>query len=98
MTLGEQGAWIADGGITTKIPAYRVAALDTTGAGDAFSAALAVALGEGVDLSQAVRRACAAGALSVQVLGTVRSYATRSELETFMADAPGTVAESGEIK
>lgn len=95
LTLGEYGAWIADEGHTTEVPAYQVTAQDTTGAGDAFSAALAVALAEGAGMAAAVRLACAAGALSVQVLGTVSSYATRVELETFMANAAGNAAASG---
>ncbi len=87
LTLGEQGAWIADDAGGRAVPAYRVEAVDTTGAGDAFSAALAVALAEGEPLDAAVRFACAAGAYCVRSLGTVPSYATRQELERFIEGA-----------
>jgi ribokinase len=84
LTLGEQGAWIIGEQGERAVPAYDVEAVDTTGAGDAFSAALAVALAEGAALDEAAAFACAAGAFSVQSLGTVPSYATRSQLEKFM--------------
>lgn len=84
LTLGEQGAWIAHGAAAHAVHAYEVEAVDTTGAGDAFSAALAVALAEGRSLDAAVRFACAAGAYCVRSLGTVPSYATREELTQFI--------------
>jgi ribokinase len=66
------------------VPAYAVDAVDTTGAGDAFSAALAVALAEGHGLNTAVTFACAAGAYSVRSSGTVPSYGTRAQIEALM--------------
>jgi ribokinase len=83
--VGEHGAWMAAEGETRRVPACEVTAVDTTGAGDAFSAALAVALAEGQSLDRAVAFACAAGGFCVQSLGTVPSYATRSQLEDFIA-------------
>jgi ribokinase len=59
--------------------------VDTTAAGDAFSAALAVCLAEGQGLEQAVRTANAAGALAVTRAGAQPSMPTRAELETFLA-------------
>lgn len=85
VTVGEQGAWIVDGAPPRLTPAYAVEAVDTTGAGDAFSAALAVALAEGAELDAAAAFACAAGAYAVQSLGTVPSYATRSQLASFVS-------------
>jgi ribokinase len=88
VTVGERGAWIIGGTASpVAIPTYEVGALDTTGAGDAFSAALAVALGEGAHLADAVSFACAAGAYSVQSLGTVPSYPTRVQLSAFLETA-----------
>jgi ribokinase len=84
LTIGEQGAWIAAEWGAKLVPAFEVTAIDTTGAGDAFSAALGVALAEGSGLAEAVRFACAAGAFSVQSLGTVPSYATRDQLAAFL--------------
>ena len=46
----------------TSVPGFRVASVDSVGAGDAFVAALAVALAAGVGPADAVRAACAAGA------------------------------------
>ena len=54
---------------TTHIRAIPVEAVDTTGAGDAFSGALATTLANGDDLSEAVTFAVAAGAAAVTVLG-----------------------------
>jgi ribokinase len=62
ITLGAAGAVLAGPEGTTAVPGFRVAAVDTVGAGDAFVGALAVALGSGVDPAGAVRAACAAGA------------------------------------
>lgn len=84
VTVGESGAWIVSGDSSAEaISSYHVNALDTTGAGDAFSAALAVALGEGSNLVDAAAFACGAGAYSVQSLGTVPSYPSRRELAEF---------------
>jgi ribokinase len=85
LTLGERGALITDECGMCNIAACHVEPVDTTGAGDAFSAALAVALAEGSGLQDAAAFACAAGAYSTLSLGTVPSYATRSELKAFTA-------------
>ncbi|MDB5076547.1 MAG: ribokinase [Chloroflexi bacterium] len=84
LTVGEQGAWIGDDQGLRQIPAVKVDAVDTTGAGDAFSAALAVALAQGTALDDAVRYGCAAGSYSVCSAGTVPSYPTRAELAAFL--------------
>ena len=55
--------------------------VDTTGAGDAFCAAFAVALAEGADELEAVRWGCAAGAHMVEHEGVVPGLPTRAELE-----------------
>lgn len=85
LTLGERGVLIIDGGEPRAIPASRVDSVDTTGAGDAFNAGLAVALAGGASLDEAVVLGCAAGAYSVRREGTVASYATRAELDAFEA-------------
>ena len=65
VTVGAAGAVLARGrgaeGVT-GVPGFRVASVDSVGAGDAFVAALAVALAGGVGPADAVRAACAAGA------------------------------------
>ena len=59
--------------------------VDTTGAGDAFTAGLTLALAEGHSLDQAVRFANAAGAITVTRLGTMAAMPTRSEIDALLA-------------
>jgi sugar/nucleoside kinase (ribokinase family) len=65
-------------------PGYRVEALDTTGAGDAFRAGLAVEIAAGRGLDDAVRFANACGALACTVAGAEPSMPTRTAVEAFM--------------
>jgi ribokinase len=81
VTLGDEGATL-DGDI---LPAFPARPVDTTGAGDAFCAAFAVALAEGSSDAEAVRWGCAAGAHMVEREGVVPGLATRSELEKRLA-------------
>jgi ribokinase len=62
ITLGAAGAVLARSAVTAAIGGFSVPAVDTVGAGDAFVGALAVALAAGLDPTEAVRAACAAGA------------------------------------
>ncbi len=62
VTLGAAGAVLAGPSGTAAVPGFRVRAVDTVGAGDAFVGALAVALASGLDPAAAVTAACAAGA------------------------------------
>jgi ribokinase len=80
--MGDAGALLVDGDRPSFWPAVRVAAVDTTGAGDAFNAALAVALSEGRSLTEAGRWAVAAGALCVSRAGAQPSMPARQEVET----------------
>jgi ribokinase len=84
VTLGEQGALAADRQTVEHFPAMPVAAVDTSGAGDAFIGGLAVFLAEDLPLREAVRRANAVAALSVTCLGTQAAVPTRGELEAFL--------------
>jgi len=77
LTLGEQGAEI--GG--ERVPAFPAMTVDTTGAGDAFTAAFAVALAEGLSDLDAVRWGCAAGAHMVEHPGVIPGLPTRAQLE-----------------
>jgi ribokinase len=83
LTHGDDGAWYRDGGEPTHQPGFKVEAVDTTGAGDTFNAALAVFLQEG--LPQAVRKACAAAALSVTRLGAQGGMPRLAELDAWLA-------------
>lgn len=66
------------------VEGYAVPVVDTTGAGDAFTAGLALALAERRSLSDAVRFANAAGAVAVTRLGAMASMPTRAEIETLL--------------
>lgn len=83
LKLGERGAYVAAGAVRLTVPGIAVEAVDTTAAGDAFAAALAVALAEGCDLLAAVRFANTAAALSVTRLGAQPSMPRRDEVEAF---------------
>ena len=89
VTLGPQGSYYATGAGGEFVPAFQVDAVDSVGAGDAFNGALAAALGEGHDLSQAVRIASAAGALSVTRSGAQDSMPFRSEVYALLNSAGG---------
>jgi len=78
--MGSRGAFYSDGNESQFFPAYKVNAVDTTAAGDAFNGALACALDEGHSMSDALRWAMAAGALSTTRPGAQPSMATRSEV------------------
>jgi ribokinase len=70
ITLGAQGALAAGSWGWVRVPAFDVQVVDTTAAGDAFNAGLSVALGQGNSaLDQAVRYACACGALAATKRG-----------------------------
>lgn len=82
LTLGSRGVWYGDrDGTSQAVAAYAVQAVDTTAAGDAFTGALAVAWGEGRDLLDAVRWACAAGAACVGRMGASNSLPLRAAID-----------------
>ncbi len=81
---GAHGALLVTPDDTIHIPSFSVDVVDTTGAGDAFSGALSVAVAEGLPLVDAIRRANAAGALAVTRLGTLPIMPTRQEVNTFL--------------
>jgi ribokinase len=83
VTLGERGARVFLPGDTYSVPSPKVKAVDTTGAGDAFNGALAVALSEGEPLRQAVDFANHAGALCATKREVIPSLPTRAEVEEF---------------
>lgn len=81
VTLGEKGALLVTGEGTKHFPAKRVKAVDTTAAGDAFSAAVCVALAEGKSLSEAVIFANSVSAIVVTRRGAQPSIPYRSEVD-----------------
>lgn len=89
LKLGSAGALVVcrDERIHQVRP-YRVQVVDTTAAGDAFTGALAVAVGRGEPLAHATRFACAAGALAVTRMGAQPAMPTLDEVRMLMADQP----------
>jgi ribokinase len=83
---GARGALLLTADQELLVPAFLVTVVDTTGAGDAFSGMLAVAVAEGLSLEESVRRASAAGALTVTRLGTMPAMPTRREVDAFLAE------------
>ena len=77
VTMGEKGALILTEDGQEEVPGESVEVVDTTGAGDAFNAGLAVALAEGRGLAEAVAFANRCGALACQALGVIPGLATR---------------------
>ena len=84
VTLGSRGAAILQNGQMTLIPSFPITPVDTTASGDAFNGALAVALARGENISQAVKYANAAGAITATRPGAQPSLPTRKELDQFM--------------
>jgi ribokinase len=87
MTAGAQGAKWATRSDSGQVPTYPVEVVDTTGAGDAFNAGLAVALAEGRELTQAIAFANATAAMAVTRPGTTASMPQRHEVEALMSKA-----------
>ncbi|SCL52548.1 ribokinase [Micromonospora citrea] len=88
LTLGAEGAWYGDrDGTAVHVPAVKVDVVDSTAAGDAFTAALAVAWGEGRDVVDAVRWAAAAGAACARRLGASVALPTRAEIDELYVPA-----------
>jgi ribokinase len=94
VTLGSRGCVIDAGEGPVHVPAWPVAAVDPTGAGDAFLGALAVALAEGIGLHDAVPRATAAAALSVTRPGALASFPSRAEVDAFLSNASDPAART----
>jgi ribokinase len=81
VTQGESGMTLIDGRGVSQFNAIPVEVVDTTGAGDAFTAALAVSLAEKRDLHAAIRFAGCNGALACTKYGVIPSLALRSDVD-----------------
>jgi ribokinase len=87
LTLGAEGAvLLEDGEEVARARPPHVEAVDGTAAGDAFTACLAVSLLEGRDREEALRRACAAGAIAASRFGAQPSLPTRDEVDAILRD------------
>lgn len=86
ITLGEFGAYYSDGIRSFTMPAFRVDAVDSTAAGDAFNGGLAVRLAAGDDITDAMRYASACGALTATRRGSVPSLPDDLEVLAFLKE------------
>ncbi len=85
LTLGEEGAVLLENGEEiARASSPKVAALDGTAAGDAFTACLVVSLLEERDREEALRRACAAGAIAASRFGAQPSLPTADEVDAIL--------------
>jgi ribokinase len=88
VTLGEQGAVYVDGDVALHVPALEgVVPVDTTGAGDAFCAGLAVGLAEGMGVAGAMALASTAAGLCVTMQGAASAMPLRAQCDEILADA-----------
>jgi len=93
LTMGEHGVCVAQRGSFRHLPAIRVAAVDTTAAGDTFVGAFAVGHARGLAVEQAAMEAQYAAAITVTRLGAQTSIPRRAEVERFMQERqPATAA------
>jgi ribokinase len=85
VTLGEEGAVLLENGEEiARAQPPKVEAVDGTAAGDAFTACLVVSLLEGRDPEEALRRACAAGAIAASRFGAQPSLPTADEVDEIL--------------
>lgn len=84
VTLGSKGALCVLKDQVFSVPTYYVDVVDTTGAGDAFNGALAVALSEGQDLKEAIAFSNTAAALCVSKPGASESMPRREAVDAFL--------------
>ncbi len=87
VTLGAEGSALYQGGqLVSHVPALKVEAVDTTGAGDTYCGAFAAGIAEGRSITASAEFATAAAALSVQVLGAVPSIPVRNRIDALLAE------------
>lgn len=93
LTEGKNGAgcYSKDGCITA--PSFPVKAVDTTGAGDTFTAGLLHAMSQDMPIEQALRYAAACAATAVQAVGARSSMPTAAQMETVWARLGGDLAD-----
>jgi ribokinase len=96
VTLGESGSILIEGsGKVHRQPAYRVSAVDSTGAGDAFTGGFILGLSMGFSLPECIEIGNAAGAFSVTRLGAQPSLPFREDLEKFLSEKGSGIKLSG---
>lgn len=84
LKMGSRGAYVYDGMVGKMYPAYKVNAVDSTGAGDTFNASLVNKLCLGYSLDDAIQCAAAAAAICVSRKGAQVSIPSESEVQQFL--------------
>jgi ribokinase len=84
ITMGDMGVFVSDGSRCEFIESIDCQPVDTTGAGDAFSGGLAVALTEGNEIFAAARYANVVAGLSVTRSGTMKSMPNKAEVDAYI--------------
>lgn len=84
VTLGAEGALYAGETEYYQIPPFKVEAVDTTAAGDAFNAAFCIRLASGASVTEAARYGNAAGAMTASEYGSLPSMPKKEALESFI--------------
>lgn len=84
VSFGKNGSYLVKDDLKQIVPAFKVKAIDTTGAGDVYCGSLASALVEGMEPLEAMRFASAAAAISVTRLGAQPSIPSRDEIDQFL--------------
>ena len=85
ITLGAKGLFFKNNDTELRMPAFKVKAVDSTSAGDAFMGGLACGLSEDMPLDAAMRLASAAGALATTKLGAQPSLPSRGEVDALLS-------------
>ena len=81
ITMGSTGSVICSPSLREVVPARKVTAVDTVGAGDVYNGALVTALSEGKDLVEAARFATIASSIAVTRPGAQSAVPTREEVD-----------------
>ena len=89
MKQGARGAWIADARGLRRVPAPRIEAVDSTGAGDAFDAGVIDGLLDGESIDGCVERGCICGALCTTAAGALESLPHPQPLRTLREQTYG---------
>jgi ribokinase len=83
ITLGSRGAYVAGDTGEAFVEAFKVRAVDTTAAGDAFTASLACGIAEGMPIMEAARFAARVAAISATRMGAQSSMPSREEVDRY---------------
>ncbi len=89
ITLGSAGCLVASPQGTYRVDGFPVESVDTTAAGDSFAGALAIALAEGMPVTEAAVFANAAGALATTIAGAQPSLPRREAVDDFLTQHEG---------